>query len=212
MLKSNKGCGRNIAVQEGVVQGKEGGPLVDLWPIVLQKMSRWGDVYNNISEPWYEFTKPKILVEQMMEPVPDDIRVHVLNNKVELIYYNKGPAPRATNVYDADFNLLPYHSTLRKPDFNESLDLEVQALKNPAKVAEIKAIALRLAEDVPLDIVRIDMYHINNAFYGSEVTLASSGGGDFIKLAPSHPDWRYSARSSSKHKQKKIHKEKKVTD
>lgn len=176
VMKSNKGSGRNIIVRDGVLLGDNGGPLADRLGFVWTTIRHWGDTYlsnvGTVTEPWYEFIKPKILIEQLQFPVPDDIRVFVYNHTfVDLIQITSSGARH--NFYDAELNRLPYHRIGRDNFEGPSV---VEVIKTPKKIAEMHRIALTLAADVGVDLVRIDLYHINDTFYGSEVTLAPVDG------------------------------------
>lgn len=49
-------------------------------------MKDWGAPYlDGASEPQYEYIRPKILVEELLDPIPDDIKVWVYNHQVNRI-------------------------------------------------------------------------------------------------------------------------------
>ncbi|CAM9092269.1 unnamed protein product, partial [Ectocarpus fasciculatus] len=177
VIKSNKGSSRNLIVRDGVLLGSNGGSLIDRLEYIRVTIRRWGDPYvdamGKVTEPWYEHVKPKILIEQLLSPVPDEIKVWVINNTyVDLIQVASASGPM-NNIYDADLNRLPYHKIGEKNFESPSV---VDNIKNPEKIAELHRVALTLAADVDLDIMRIDLYHLNDRFYGRELTLCPYNG------------------------------------
>ena len=176
VIKANKGSGWNIIVRDGIPVGLKNATPEKAIKFIRERIRHWGgpflDPQGRAREYWYELMEPKILIEPLMSPVPDDIRLFVLNNShVDLIQISTS-GPRH-NFYDAELNRLPYHR-IHKDNFEGPSVVDV--IKTPEKIAEMHRIALMMAADTGLDAVRIDLYHINDTFYGSEITLTPAKG------------------------------------
>ena len=48
--------------------------------------------------------------------------------------------------------------------------------KHPTAIKDLTNIAKRLASQVPLDLVRVDVYWHDNKWFGGEITLTPEGG------------------------------------
>ena len=175
VIKSNTGTAKNIFVFNNTIrkqaQFKYTADIKDAIADLEKILSTWKR-WNNSYETWYNHIEPKILFEEYVSPVPDDIKVCLLNGEVDIIIIVSN---NHMNVYDADMNRLPY---LKKGYKNfEWKSSVVELLKSDkSKLNEAKAIAKRLAEDVKLSFVRIDLYLIDDVFYGGEITVAMTGG------------------------------------
>ena len=184
VLKSNKASGRVIVVKNNTVMGKKGGPLdADMkWMVINNSLSNWGRAHYS-TERFYEFIKPRIFIEEFLDPLPDDIKVFVVHNQVDVIQINRG---HGVNFYDADLNQLPY---IKHYSYNFKGPSVYDVLKaDPEKLARLHLVALSLASEVPLDLVRVDLFLIGDEFYGGEITLSSNAGNDFIQHVASKRD------------------------
>ena len=176
VLKSNKASARVIVVKNNTVMGKNGGPLDEKMKKRLKViMSRWGRPADIREESFYDFAEPKIFIEEFLDPLPDDIKVSVVNNQVDMIRITSG---HAMSMYDADMNRLPYvfknYSEISRPSVADKLK------SDPEKLTELHSLALKMTGEVPLDLVRADFYLVGETFYGSELTMSTAGGHDVI--------------------------------
>lgn len=77
------------------------------------------------------------------------------------------------NVYDADLNLIPYDYHKNPAWTGPSVMDEIYS---PQKIADMKETALRIAANIDLDVIRVDLYHYHGKFYASEATFSPNGG------------------------------------
>ena len=189
VLKSNKASGRLYVVKNGTVMGNkvlghQKGVLDEAYRArIMADMQLWGRPHNG-AERFYDHIKPKVFTEEFLEPFPDDIKIYMLNGLVDLIQICKHGY---YNFYDAEMNMLPY-VRYYTPNFNPPSVADVLQ-QNATKLKQLTAIAEKLAADVPLNLVRIDLFLLGDEFYGGEITLSPSAGNDFIqhKDNPRHP-------------------------
>ena len=172
IVKSNKGCGRNFIVNNKNRRNK----LQKMIESNNSELSRWGNIYSN-DEPQYEYTKPKIFIEELIESNLEDIKVFVYNKKIELI--KTVSENNFKNIYNNKGVLLPLIDPRNNKNYKNS---KIDEIKNDNNMNELNKIVNILSDDKDLDIdlFRIDLYYIDKKFYGGEITLSPSGGNKTI--------------------------------
>ena len=165
IIKSNKGSMRNIIVRDGNVDREK----------VLSKIKNWGKIFNK-SEPQYEYIKPKIFVEPLIYPIPEDIKVFYYNGKPVTIEIDVGRFTNHTrNYYDTEGNLMKMkHNNLDNTKKGSKTILD--DIKKHGKLGELIKITDKLAKDVSLNLFRVDIYYVGGEFYGGEITLTAGAG------------------------------------
>ena len=169
-MKSNKASGRNFIIKKNIKKKSLNG-IVNKCPNSYIKLrndiSGWGDKYN-LKEPQYEHTKPKIFSEELIEPNPINIWLHYLNYKLKLIivYVNNIKV-----FYDENKNRLNIQGDMKEYNGKTVLD----NMSND-KFKELISISDKLASDLDLDFFTVDIFYINNKFYGGEITLSPDRG------------------------------------
>jgi len=182
IIKSNKGSGRNFIVNNEEQRNK----LINMInqnpnPNIKsdKHISQWGDMYSYLKEPQYEYTKPKIFIEELIEPIPQDIKLFYLNKKLIFIkiyiYISNG---HKTKYYDENRNILNIKQSFDKYNGKTIIDN-----MSDNKFKELKSVGDRLASgvDLDLDLFRVDIYYVNDKFYGCEITLSPDGGNSPLK-------------------------------
>tara|TARA_X000001036_G_scaffold377933_1_gene367993 strand:- start:104 stop:913 length:810 start_codon:yes stop_codon:yes gene_type:complete len=171
IIKSNKGSGRNIIIRNGNVDANE----------ALSKIKNWGKVYRK-SEPQYEYIIPKIFVESLVIPIPDDIKIFYYNGEPVAIQIDVDRyTSHKRNYYDIEGNLLKMKDILHgNIDKNTNHILDV--VKRDGKLKKLIELSRKLAKGVDLNLFRVDFYYIDGEFYGGEITLTPGGGAEKIVL------------------------------
>lgn len=175
IVKSNKGSGRNLIVKDK-----------NNWTPkqIKKKMKHYNDKYPVfpinliLYEPQYNYTKGKLIFEELIQPVPMDIKVMVYKNSPTIFWINNERKNRKETKtifrINEDFSVeklnCTWESKLKSSDPNDlPFDFSKQNIK---KMCDL---TMKLAKEVPLELVRIDFMYINNDFYGGEITLTSAG-------------------------------------
>ena len=181
ILKSNKGSGRNIIVKNNKCIYPYKGKIFNKNHNELKNyMSKWSDPYNPKTEPHYEYTKPLIFLEEFIEDIPEDIKIIVYKNKVQLIWVDDNRfGERNRNFYNNKFIKLNYVNSNHKSSNNDYI---INKIINDNIQNNIIEIAENISKDIPLDIIRVDLYYINKVIYGSEITLTSNDGKEIINF------------------------------
>lgn len=174
ILKSNKGCGRNLMVRDGIMHSSGWAHhhkrLVDHLADVPGLLRSWSLPYcNKEHEPQYEFTTPKVYEEEFMDPIPDDIKVWVFKGTACFAWVDTDRlGAHHRTMCDTNFEILPFQiSHPHAPQFMPPPRHLHDAIIRTAEM---------LAADIPMDFIRIDMYIKNNVVYCGEITLSSEGG------------------------------------
>lgn len=165
IIKSNKGSGRNIIVRDGKVDREK----------VLSEIKNWGKIFHK-SEPQYEYIKPKIFVEPLIYPIPQDIKVFYYNGKPVTIEIDVGRFTNHTrNYYDTEGNLMKMkHNNYDNTKKGSKTILD--DIKKHDKLGELIKITDKLAKGVSLNLFRVDIYYVGGEFYGGEITLTAGAG------------------------------------
>ena len=174
IIKSNIGFSRNIFVINNTFldyKKTKGGPVHKALPRMLEHIAQWGR--GDSIESQYNHWKPRIIIEKLMLPIPNDIKIYVLHNKVDMVIIKSHDWKY--NIYDADMKRLPY-VVQTCPNFDRIIPEVMYLKRNPLKLAEMKRIARQLSKAVDLDLVRVDLFLVNDTFYGGELTLTPCQG------------------------------------
>lgn len=175
IVKSNKASGRNL-----IVKNKN-----DWTPgRIKNKMKDYDDRYPVypinliVYEPQYNYTKGKLIFEELIDPVPMDIKVMVYKNAPTIFWINHGHHTKKLTKtifrINEDFSIdklnCIWTEKLKSGNPNDlPFDFSKQNIK---KMCDL---TMKLAKEVPLDLVRIDFMYINDEFYGGEITLTPDG-------------------------------------
>ena len=175
ILKSNKGCGRNLIVRDGIMLSSGWAHhhkrLADHLADVPGLLRSWSLPYcNKEHEPQYEYTTPQVYEEEFMDPIPDDMEVWVHQGTARFVWVATDRFGQNTRtVCDAHFRPMPFQMHGRKPT----------ACFTPPPV-HLRDAIIRTAEivaaDVPMDFLRIDLYVKDDVVHCGEITLSSQGG------------------------------------
>jgi len=165
VLKSNKGSGRNIIVKDKSKMNKNS---------VIQQMKNWGSLFSR-KEMQYEYITPKIIIEEYIDPIPDDIKIWVHNHKISAVQIHRDRVSNyKTDIYDIYGKPLP-RMNMNHGFGNDNNNLAETIIKE-GKWDEMINLAKKLAEDVDLNLFRVDMYYVKGEFYAGEITLSPAGG------------------------------------
>ena len=127
-------------------------------------------------EPQYEYIKPKIFVEPLIYPIPQDIKVFYYNGKPVTIEIDVGRFTNHTrNYYDTEGNLMKMkHNNYDNTKKGSKTILD--DIKKHDKLGELIKITDKLAKGVSLNLFRVDIYYVGGEFYGGEITLTAGAG------------------------------------
>lgn len=135
--------------------------------------------YYYLDKEWqYENIKPRIVVEKMLTDVdgsiPSDYKLHCFNGKFEFLQVDLGRfGTHRRNLYDKDWNLLPFTFSMLDKDRNPKTP-NGKILQRPKNLKLLIELGEKLAE--PFPYVRVDFYILNNKIYFGELTFHHGGG------------------------------------
>lgn len=133
-----------------------------------------------VSREWqYKDIKPKVICEEFLdifsdgnELKPEDYKFHCFNGKVEYseIQFDRFGEERKINVYDREWNLMPFLMGYQNTDF---------PVEKPSCLNKLINLAETLAKGI--DYCRVDFYLINDRIVFGEITFTPCNGlDDFI--------------------------------
>lgn len=133
--------------------------------------------YYSGKEWQYKNIKPCVIGEKLLVneagEIPFDYKIHCFHGKVEVIQVDIDRyTNHKRNLYDADWNLLPYTWSLwndGKPLWDNGRDLE-----KPKNLNEMLNVATKLSQ--PFCYARIDVYDFEGTVYFGEVTFHHGSG------------------------------------
>jgi|SaaInlStandDraft_6_1057023.scaffolds.fasta_scaffold01035_3 hypothetical protein len=180
IIKSNKGSGRNFIVKN--VKSMYKNDYKKTIDTALEKLSNWADPYWNIDrEPQYEYTTPKMFIEEFIDPIPFDIKVILYNKKPTIIWIDDGRFSDNHKRYfykiDND-TISPIEDCVWTYKHGGKFDFVENLIKNN-RIKDLINKSTKFDIDIPL--VRVDFYWHNNDFYGGEVTFTSGSFDSNIK-------------------------------
>lgn len=128
------------------------------------------------SREWaYKNVERKIICEKYMEDVGGkplrDYKFFCFNGKAEFVYLSEGLEKHDTasiSFYDLNGNKMPFHRSDYK-EFDETPEF-------PSNFEQMKEIANKIARDINIPFVRIDLYSIKGKVYFSEITFYPNSG------------------------------------
>lgn len=135
-----------------------------------KKFDRWlkENFYYKDREKNYKNIKPRIMCDAFLRPLDEQLEEYKLfcfKGKVGFIQHNKQiDGKRYDNIFDENWNILPVKYGYdgfagdRKPENGD----------------ELIAVAEKLA--VPFELVRVDLYNVDERIIFSELTFHSGGG------------------------------------
>ena len=94
VLKTNNGSGRNIGIKNGKIifdgldrpnEHFKGKLVKDVWDNIKKQLNDWRRPFNSSGEPWYQYIKPKIFVEELLDPEPQEYKFFVFKNPKSLL-------------------------------------------------------------------------------------------------------------------------------
>lgn len=148
---------------------------------VIQTDCRWWlhlNYYYTDKEWQYENIEPRIVVEKMLTDgdgsIPSDYKLHCFNGKFEFLQVDLGRfGTHRRNLYDKDWNLLPFTFSMLDKDRNPKTPngRRVECPKNLQLLIEL---AETLAK--PFPYVRVDFYVIKDSMFFGELTFHHGGG------------------------------------
>lgn len=163
VVKSNKGSGMNY-----LVYNKYKTNFAD----ILDRLKNYKNTYNVKYEKQYEYTNAKLYIEELIEPIPADIKIIVFKNRPKILWIDDNRFKKHTR------NLYAFENDTLIPLKNEFWHYN-QASENPRvfhdikhKIKELRSIVSTF-DEIELDLYRLDLYYHNNEFYFGEVTLSS---------------------------------------
>ncbi len=163
-MKTNHSSGWNVIVTDKAgMDIKEAKRKFDLW------MKR-NYAYNSGLELHYKNIVPRIVVEEYIENGNDEIfdyRFFCFSGKAYAIWIDidSGKPTHKRNIYDLDWNLQPL-----KVNYPNDYKLD----KKPKNLKKMIELAEKLSEGI--DMVRVDLYEINDKIYFGELTFTPQSG------------------------------------
>lgn len=175
IIKTNHGAGTNHIVKD---KNK-----VD-WDIIKKDCRYWlkQNYYFTEKEWQYKNIVPEILVEELLiddnGEVPLDYKLHYFNGKFEFLVVDIDRfIDHKRNLYDADWNLLPFTWSIHK-DGKPVWD-NGREIPKPKVLEDLIALGGVLAK--PFNYVRIDFYVLKDTIYFGELTFHHGGGFEMIE-------------------------------
>ena len=175
VLKTNNGSGTNM-----LVKSKK---KLD-YRLARSKFNFWMSIpfgFQNAFQLHYNLITPKIICEEFMcDNEHEDLldyKFLCFNGEVKAIWVDMDRSTQHTrNIYDVDWNLLPWRQAL--PNYDG-------VIQKPTNLDAMIKIARKLSHDIPH--VRVDLYNINSKIYFGEMTFTNGSGLD--KIYPDEYDF-----------------------
>ena len=137
---------------------------------------KWATGRNGtLQELQYDHIRARLLVEEIVQPIPEDFKVVVCRGRCTVAWID---TQRTTHHRRNVYRISPDSTCLTRIEDcyweypPESKETALGGLTTPM-IEEMCAVARKMAGSVALDLVRCDLYLINGAFHGGEVTLTS---------------------------------------
>src|SRR5690554_1401998 len=163
------------------------------WQTVQTDCRWWLNLnYSYFEKEWqYNKIKPRIVVEKLLMDetgqVPSDYKLFYMNGKFEFLQLDIGRfTNHKRNMYDKDWNLLPFTYSTLGPD-NKPLVENGGPVERPDNFEQLIKLGEKLA--APFPFVRVDFYILNDKIYFGELTFHTGGG--YSHLTPSKWDKYY---------------------
>ena len=193
VMKLNNGSDRNIIIKDHKIfsgptwsapadfANKKGKSVKDEFEYIKNLLNGWRKPYNPGGEPWYSYIKPKIFVEELLDPIPPDIRFWTFNGKVGAIHITQNARmglEHCQTYYDRNGNEID--CKLKYPKCKNQ--------EKPENFDEMVKAAESLGEG--LEFARIDLYNYNGKILAGEITFAPYAGR--VKFKPKSCDIMFS--------------------
>ncbi len=171
IIKANHTAGTNYIVKDKKAMD---------WKKIQSDCRWWLHLnYYYIDKEWqYDKIKPRIVVEKLLTDakgqVPSDYKLHFIDGIFQFLQVDLDRfTNHKRNIYDKDWNLLPFTwSELDKqnnPIWDNGDDVE-----RPKNLELLISLGEKLAK--PFPYVRVDFYILNNEIYFGELTFHHGGG------------------------------------
>ena len=168
VIKCNHGSGYNI-----IVKNKTNLNISKARNKINKWMNRNYAFYTGL-ELHYRDIKRKIIIEKYMDDNTGDLtdyKINCFNGKPYFLWVdiNRHSAHKR-NIYDLNFNLLPYTIDPKYPHFS--------SIKRPKNLEKMIELATILSQN--FSYARVDFYEVNNNIYFGEITFTSFNGRPII--------------------------------
>lgn len=174
IIKSNNGCGDYFIIKDFSEYTDED------WAIIRNDCRIWmsKNLYYKGQEWQYKNMKPCVIVEKLLQTkdgkVPNDYKLNYFNGNLEFVYCSVDrEGGNWRNIYDADWNPLPFHWVPKK---SYRKDLRGPEIEPPASFEKMKEIGAEIAK--LFKYIRVDFYDVDGHLYYGEVTLHHGSGAD----------------------------------
>jgi len=172
IIKCNNGSGNNQIVR-------------DKYKLDIDKtrsnIRRWLNTnpYYTCKQKQYKDIVPKIIIEKLLLDsngrVPNDYKFHCINGKVEFIQVDEGRYDdHRRSYFYRNWEICPF--TWCPLDESKSPLKKIKYISMPHKLEEMIYISEKLAANIKLGYVRIDLYSHDGSIRFGEITLHHGGG------------------------------------
>jgi hypothetical protein len=118
-------------------------------------------------EPQYKYVIPRYMIEELVQPIPQDYKIIVTDGKPILLFVFVKHSRAVFRIRD-DFSTVPLLDCKWKYAPDPTIELPPQTA-----IDEMCNIAIRFASEINLAMFRVDLYYVNSRIYGGEITLTS---------------------------------------
>jgi hypothetical protein len=177
IIKSNKGSGQNYIIKNS----KKMTPMEYDESInrALHSLKNWRNPRYGEHEKQYNFTKPQLYIEELINPIPDDIKIFVYQNTPTFMMI-KDTSSGILKVYSykihRDYTITQMTDCFWKQNVEKQPSKTIKDIQKKGTLKEMFKTVAKFKVDISL--VRIDLYWYKNEFYCGEVTLSSGNFGD----------------------------------
>ena len=176
VIKMNNGSSRNIIIKDGEIIGGfgRGGSLASQVKEVEETILEWQKPYNPAWEPHYKYVEPKLFLEKLMYPVPEDLKFFVFHGKVRIIQLDSSRFSSHCRLY--------YDRNWQDTGCGDKDHVPCdQEFPKPNNLEQLIEAAEKLAP--PIDFVRVDLYNIEGRILAGELTFSPGAGSEDIQPA-----------------------------
>jgi len=175
VVKSNKGCARYVVVHDKTKTTPK---------CILSKLANWAADH---PDPQYNFTRPKLYVEQYLGRDPADIKVVVHKGKPTILWVDvaRHGKHRKCVCSVSSTGKVQVRPSWRWTE-GKAMRGRPKVLRRLQATGQMKRVlhlARRLARKVGLPLVRADFYFVGGRVLGGELTLTSARFGAAISRA-----------------------------
>jgi hypothetical protein len=163
------------------------------WKLIQTDCRWWLHLnYYYLDKEWqYGKIKPRIVAEKMLTDIdgsiPSDYKLHYFNGKFEFLQVDLSRfGTMRRNIYDKDWNLLPFTFSMLDKDKNPKTP-NGKTVERPKNLQMLIDLGEKLAQ--PFPYVRIDFYIIKDKILFGEFTFHHGGG--YEQFTPNKWDLYY---------------------